>query len=291
MLALKGWNTSKSRRTQTMLLPAESLKLTAVSSLSGSRGLRNRAALMLFVIESHSSSQRPCPNQSMKPTAPRQNKFCVFATTPYRGLSCSRLGLRMKLLLAVLALISAGQLPLIARRPQIGHAPSTPSTIPFMPAHQILSWSSPRQSSERCSRRNGHIRRERSGISITTLGLEPRTDKLASRFASPSKRSRRIWQLSPCHIRTCLTPSARPNGTRRTWYCASENTSAGAFMISSLRRANRCHICTQLRSPNRALQAFQKSADSDQRSVWIMSILTMRGGLLAKTFGIADLAR
>ena len=66
------------------------------------------AALMLFAIESHSSSQRPCPNQSMKPTAHRQNKFCVFATTPYRGLSCSRLGLRMKLLLAVLALISAG---------------------------------------------------------------------------------------------------------------------------------------------------------------------------------------
>jgi len=29
------------------------------------------AALMLFAIESHSSSQRPCPNQSMKPTAGR----------------------------------------------------------------------------------------------------------------------------------------------------------------------------------------------------------------------------
>jgi hypothetical protein len=26
------------------------------------------AALMLFAIESHSSSQRPCPNQSMKTT-------------------------------------------------------------------------------------------------------------------------------------------------------------------------------------------------------------------------------
>ena len=83
----QGWNTSKSRRTQTMLLPAESLKLTAVSSLTGSRGLRNMAALMLFAIESHSSSQRPCPNQSMKPTAPRQNKFSVFATTPCRGSS------------------------------------------------------------------------------------------------------------------------------------------------------------------------------------------------------------
>src|SRR5438105_10126854 len=58
MLELKGWNTSKSRRTQTTLLPAESLKLTAVSSLGGSRGLRNMAALMLFAIESHSSSQR-----------------------------------------------------------------------------------------------------------------------------------------------------------------------------------------------------------------------------------------
>src|SRR2546426_4267836 len=68
MLALKGWNTSKSQRTQTMLLPAESLKLTAVSSLGGSRGLRNMAAPMLFAIESHSSPQRPCPNQSMEPT-------------------------------------------------------------------------------------------------------------------------------------------------------------------------------------------------------------------------------
>ena len=29
------------------------------------------AALMLFAIESHSSSQRPCPNQSMKPTEVR----------------------------------------------------------------------------------------------------------------------------------------------------------------------------------------------------------------------------
>src|SRR5947208_14439679 len=59
MLALKGWNTSKSRQTQTTLLPAKSLKLTAVSSLSGSRGLRSMAALMLFGIESRSSSQRP----------------------------------------------------------------------------------------------------------------------------------------------------------------------------------------------------------------------------------------
>ena len=47
-------------------------------------------------------------------------------------------------------------------------------------------------------------------------GLEPRTERLASRFASPSKRSRRIRQLSPCHIPSCLTPSNRPNGTRCT---------------------------------------------------------------------------
>ena len=47
-----------------MLLPAESLKLTAVSSLSGSRGLRNMAALMLFAIESHSSSHREWPNNA-----------------------------------------------------------------------------------------------------------------------------------------------------------------------------------------------------------------------------------
>src|SRR5204863_6585051 len=73
-------------------------------------------------------------------------------------------------------------------------------------------------------RGNGNIRMERSGIWITTPGLEARTEKLASRFASPSKRSRRIRQLSPCHIRSCLAPSTRPNGTRCTWYCASENT-------------------------------------------------------------------
>jgi len=38
--------------------------------------------LMLFAIESHSSLQRPCPNQPMKPTAPMRNKFSVFATDP-----------------------------------------------------------------------------------------------------------------------------------------------------------------------------------------------------------------
>ena len=74
-----------------MLLPAELLKLTAVSSLSGSSGLRNMAALMLFAIESHSSSQRPRPNQSMKPTpkafasrlAPLRGNLGLFATTPW----------------------------------------------------------------------------------------------------------------------------------------------------------------------------------------------------------------
>ena len=155
----------------------------------------------------------------------------------------------MKLLLAVLALISAG--PVAADCPKAADwaTPSTPSTIPFMPTHQIVSCSSPRQSLERCLRGNGNIRRERSGIWITTPGLEARTEKLASRFASPSKRSRRIRQLSPCHIRSCLTPSTRPNGTRCTWYCASENTSAGSFKISSLRAATRCHMCTHFRSP------------------------------------------
>jgi len=70
-----------------MLLPAESLKLAAVSSLSGSRGLRNMAALMLFAIESHSSSQRPCPNQSMKPT-----QHFVAATEIMRSLVFKVLG-------------------------------------------------------------------------------------------------------------------------------------------------------------------------------------------------------
>ena len=72
-----------------------------------------------------------------------------------------------------------------------------------------------------------------------------------------SNRSRRIRQLSPCHIRSYLIPSIRPNGTLCTYYCASEDRSAGAFRILSRRWANRCHMCTQLRSPS---QAFQRNA-------------------------------
>src|SRR5437773_8518074 len=161
----------------------------------------------------------------------------------------------MKLLLAVLALISAG--PAAADCPKAADwarafysehysfyagapDPILQFTTPEFGALLKKEWASSK----------GEV-----GHMVTTLGLEPRTEKLASRFASPSKRSRRIWQLSPCHIRTCLTPSARPNSTRRTWYCASENTSAGTFTISSLRSANRCHMCTQLCSLNRALRS------------------------------------
>jgi hypothetical protein len=45
------------------------------------------AALMLFAIESHSSSQRPCPNQSMKPT-----QHFVAATEIARSLVFKVLG-------------------------------------------------------------------------------------------------------------------------------------------------------------------------------------------------------
>ncbi len=51
-----------------MSLPAESLKLTAVFCWSGSRGLRNTAALTLFAIESHSSSQGAQPGQPLELT-------------------------------------------------------------------------------------------------------------------------------------------------------------------------------------------------------------------------------
>ena len=161
---------------------------------------------------------------------------------------------RMKLLLAVLGLISAG--PVAADCPKAADWARAfySEHYSFMPTHQIVSCSPPRQSLERCLRGNGNIRMERSGIWITTPGLEARTEKLASRFASPSKRSRRIRQLSPCHIRSCLTPSTRPNGTRCTWYCANENTSAGSFKISSRRAATRCHMCTHFRSPKQSIQ-------------------------------------
>jgi hypothetical protein len=45
------------------------------------------AALMLFAIESHSSSQRPCHNQSMKPT-----QHFVAATGIMRSLVFKVLG-------------------------------------------------------------------------------------------------------------------------------------------------------------------------------------------------------
>ena len=162
---------------------------------------------------------------------------------PFRRAPLSfSLGLRMKLLLAVLALISVDSVAADCPRLPIGPARSTPSTIPFMPTHQIVSYSSPRQSLERCSRGNGNIRRERSGIWITTPGLEARMAKLASRFASPSRRSRRIRQLFPCHIRSCLTPSTRPNGTRCTWTAQARTRvlAASRFHHSARRLAVIC---------------------------------------------------
>jgi hypothetical protein len=160
----------------------------------------------------------------------------------------------MKLLLAVLALISAG--PVAADCPKAADWArafySEHYSFYADPSDRVLQFTTPEFGA--LLKREWAYSKERSGIWITTPGLEARTEKLASRFASPSKRSRRIRQLSPCHIRSCLTPSTRPNGTRCTWYCASENTSAGSFKISSLRAATRCHMCTHFRSPNQSLQ-------------------------------------
>ena len=149
--------------------------------------------------------------------------------------------MRMKLLLAVLALISAD--PVAADCPKTADWTRNLYTEHYsfyVDPSSFLAVSSPAIGP--LLRGNGNIQRERSGIWITTPGLEARTEKLASRFASPSKRSRRIRQLSPCHIRSCLTPSTRPNGTRCTWYCASENTSAGSsrFHHSARRLAVIC---------------------------------------------------
>jgi hypothetical protein len=156
--------------------------------------------------------------------------------------------------LAVLALISAG--PVAADCPKaadwVRAFYSEHYSFYADPSDRVLQFTT--QEFGALLKRDGNIRMERSGIWITTPGLEARTEKLASPFASPSKRSRRIRQLSPCHIRSCLTPSTRPNGTRCTWCCASENMSAGSFKISSLRAATRCHMCTHFRSPNQKLQ-------------------------------------
>jgi len=155
----------------------------------------------------------------------------------------------MKLLLAVLALIIAG--PVAADCPKAADWArafySEHYSFYAGPSDRVLQFTT--------SEFGALLKREweYSNGEIGHLDYDPgwkaRTEKLASRFASPSKRSRRIRQLSPCHIRSCLTPSTRPNGTRCTWYCASENTSAGSFKISSLRAATLGHMCTHFRSP------------------------------------------
>jgi hypothetical protein len=52
------------------------------------------------------------------------------------------------------------------------------------------------------------------------------------------------------------------NGTRCTWYCASENTSAGSFKISSRRAATRWHMCIHFRNLNQSLQPTAPSRNT-----------------------------
>ena len=156
----------------------------------------------------------------------------------------------MKLLLAVLALISAG--PVAADCPKAADWArafySEHYSFYADPSDRVLQFTTPEF--------GALLKREwaYSKGEIGHLDYDPWLGGQDGEIASPSKRSRRIRQLSPCHIRSCLTPSTRPNGTRCTWYCASENTSAGSFKISSLRAATRCHMCTHFRSPNQSLQ-------------------------------------
>ena len=160
----------------------------------------------------------------------------------------------MKLLLAVLALISAG--PVAADCPKAADWArafySEHYSFYADPSDRVLEFTTPEF--------GALLKREwkYSKGEIGHLDYDPWLGGQDGEIGKPVRfsveRSRRIRQLSPCHIRSCLTPSTRLNGTRCTWYCASENTSAGSFKISSLRAATRCHMCTHFRSPNQPLQ-------------------------------------
>jgi len=84
----------------------------------------------------------------------------------------------MKLILAVLALISVGLAAADCPKAADWARAFYSEHYSFYAEPSDISCSSPRQSSVRCSRGNGHIRTESSDIWITIPGLEARTEKI-----------------------------------------------------------------------------------------------------------------
>ena len=122
----------------------------------------------------------------------------------------------MKLLLAVLALISAG--PVAADCPKAADWARTFYSEHYSfyadPSDRVLQFTT--------SEFGALLKREweYSNGEIGHLDYDPWLGGQDGEIGKPVRFSvetdRRIRQLSPCHIRSCLTPSTGPNGTRCT---------------------------------------------------------------------------
>ena len=161
----------------------------------------------------------------------------------------------MKLLLAVLALISAGPVPADCPKAVDWARAFYSEHYSFYadPSDRVLQFTTPEF---------GALLREGMGIfewRDRASGLRPLAWRPGWRNWQAGSLLRRnaVAGYGNClHVISVRpsTPSTRLNGTRCTWYCASENTSAGSFKISSLRAATRCYMCNHFRSPNQSLK-------------------------------------
>ena len=152
----------------------------------------------------------------------------------------------MKLLLAVLALISAG--PVAADCPKAADWArafySEHYSFYADPSDRVLQFTTPEF--------GALLKREwaYSNGEIGHLDYDPWLGGQDGEIGKPVRFS--VETESPDTAIVCMSypfvldSKHPPNGTRCTWYCASENTSAGSFKISSLRATTRCHMCPKL---------------------------------------------
>src|SRR6266478_7212321 len=148
----------------------------------------------------------------MKPT-PKEFASGVCHDTLPRLISFS-FELRMKLLVTLLALISSGvaaaDCPKAADWARAFY--SEHYSFHADPSDRVLQLTTPEF--------GALLKREweYSNGEIGHLDYDPWLGGQDGEIGKPVRfsveRSRRIRQLSPCHIRSCLAPSTRPNGTR-----------------------------------------------------------------------------
>ena len=126
------------------------------------------------------------------------------------------LGLRMKLLLTVLALLSVGSVAADCPKAADWARAFYSENYSFYadPSDRVLQLTTPEFGA--LLKREWEYSKGEIGHLDYDPWLGGQDGEISKPFASPSRRSRRIRQLSPCHIHSCLTPSTRPNGTRCT---------------------------------------------------------------------------